>query len=97
MTLLRGLLAVALMVGVAGGQIGTPPACNGAIKDRDRFRVHGHSITFHLRFHTAKGTFDARSVIKLPRALEDPMCTKGDVVDFVVSELVNARQQFLNP
>jgi hypothetical protein len=96
MALVRGLAAVVLLASVAWGQIGTPPACRGAIKDRERFQAHGRSIKFHLRFHTAAGTYVARTVIKLPPAgPEDPACTKGDVVDFVVDELVTERQQFL--
>jgi len=87
-----------MLAGVASGQIGTPPACNGAVTDHEQFRAKGHRVKFHLRFHTTAGIFDARSVIKLPpKGTPDPTCTEGNVVDFVVDELVKERKQFLAP
>jgi len=98
MAVLRVLVAVVMLGGVARAQLGTPPPCGGLVKDRERFDVKGRTVKFHLRFHTADGTFDARSVIKLPSgAASDATCPKGDALDYVISELVKERQQFLNP
>jgi len=98
MAALRALAAVLVLTGVASGQVGTPPACGGAVTDQERFAAKSHRIKFHLRFHTTAGIFDARSVIKLPpKGTPDPACTEGEVVDFVVDELIKERKQFLAP
>ena len=48
-------------------------------------------IKFHLRFHDPAGTFDARAVVKLHRRGADPSCNEGDVLDYVIDELVSER------
>ena len=81
-----------------GGGPGARGRGVGAVTDQERFEAKGHRVEFHLRFHTTAGVFDARSIIKLPRqGTPDPTCTEGDVVDFVVNELVKERRQFLAP
>jgi hypothetical protein len=95
MTMLR-VLAVLLLGSVASAQIGTPPACQDAVTDRKVFQVEGARIKFHLKFHTAQGAFDARSVVKLHRReAPDASCNDGDVLDVVIDELIRERNQFL--
>ena len=98
MTLMRVLAAVVLFARAASAQIGTPPACQGAVTDRVVFQTPpgGGRIRFHLKFHNGSGAFDARAVVKLHRRAPDASCNDGDVLDYVIEELVKQRQ-FLPP
>ena len=81
---------------VARAQIGTPPRCEGAVNDRERFRASKRRITFHLKFHSGSTAFDARSVLKIRRhGALDAACTDGDAIDRLIDELVRERNQFL--
>jgi hypothetical protein len=98
MTLIRVLAAVLVLASVAYAQIGTPPACRGAVVDREVFRTPGGRIKFHLKFHDGSDTFDARSVVKLRRrGAPDASCNDGNVLDVVIDELVKQRTRFLPP
>jgi hypothetical protein len=96
MTLIR-VFAIIAFAGVASAQISTPPTCRGAVTDRAVFRTPRGRIKFHLKFHDGSGRFDARSVVKLHRDAPDATCNDGDVLDFVIDELVRARNQNLPP
>jgi hypothetical protein len=97
MTLVR-VLPVLLLARVAAAQVGTPPACQGAVTDRVVFHTPANRpIRFHLKFHDASGVFDARAVVKLHRRGADVSCNDGDVLDYVIDELVKERNKFLPP
>ena len=90
------VLAVLSVGSVAWAQVGTPPACEGAITDREVFQVQDGRIRFHLKFHSGSSVFDSRSVVKLHRrGTLDAACNDGDVLDLVIDELIRERNQFL--